>query len=153
MKFLLNIIILGLASVYAQAQVSHIGEVELLELDDRTATFQAEGYASKKGDTGNAAKELIFEKLFYEGIDGINDGEKVINNITPKNKFYLDKFFQGKNASMNRFIAGEELLGSVTKKDGRFYGVYTITIKYSLLIRDLEMNKLHEKQQPADLYH
>lgn len=145
-----TIITIGLASVLAQAQVRHIGEVELLEYDEKTATFQAEGIADKKGETGTAAKELIFEKLFYEGIEGVNDGEKLINNITPRNKFYLDKFFEGKNASMNRFVAGEELLGSIVKnREGKFSGSYTIVVKYKLLLRDLELNKLLVKQAEA----
>lgn len=144
MKKLLVFVIV-LAPVLLRAQVQHLGEVELLEFDGTLATIQADGIADKKNETATSAMCLVFEKLFYTGVEGLNNDEKIVTEtITSKNKFYFDKFFDGKNAAMNRFVSGYELLGKVEKDEsGRYKALYTIVVKYKSLLRDLELNKLY----------
>lgn len=142
--------IFGLVPMLVQAQVRHVGTVELLEFDDNLATFQVECQASKKGDVQLAAREFVFEKLFYEGVEGVNDDEKLINNLNNRNKFFLEKFFEGKYAPMYRFIAGDTLLDQISKNsDGKFTGTYTIVVKYRLLVKELKLNRLIVEPQPA----
>ncbi len=142
--FLLAAAILVAATVLAQTQ--HTGSVELMEIDDGIATFQVEGIASKKNDTCLSAKETVFHRLFDKGVEGFNNDEKIVETVTAKNKFYLEKFFEGKNAPMNRFVYGVQQTGSVSKNEsGMFVCFYTVSIKYKALSRDLVQNKLREK--------
>lgn len=135
-----------LAAVSAFAQVQHTGNVELMEIDNGIATFHVEGIASKKNDTMLSAKETVFHRLFDYGVEGFNNDEKLVETITAKNKFYLEKFFDGKNAPMNRFVAGVQQVGNPSKNEFDMYKCsYTISIKYKALSRDLVQNKLREK--------
>lgn len=135
-----------LAAVSAFAQVQHTGNVELMEIDNGIATFHVEGIASKKSDTMLSAKETVFHRLFDNGVEGFNNDEKLVETITAKNKFYLEKFFDGKNAPMNRFVAGMQQVGNPSKNEFDLYKCsYTISIKYKVLSRDLVQNKLREK--------
>ena len=110
-----------LAAVSAFAQVQHTGNVELMEIDNGIATFHVEGIASKKNDTLLSAKETIFHRLFDNGVEGFNNDEKLVETITAKNKFYLEKFFDGKNAPMNRFVAGVQQVGNPSKNEFDLY--------------------------------
>jgi len=142
--FLLTAAILAAATVLAQVQ--HTGSVELMEIDNGVATFQVEGIASKKNDVCLSAKETVFHCLFEKGVEGFNNDEKIVETITAKNKFYLEKFFEGKNAPMNRFVSGVQQAGGISKKEsGMFVCTYIVSIKYKALSRDLVQNKLREK--------
>lgn len=135
-----------LAAVSAFAQVQHTGNVELMEIDNGIATFHVEGIASKKSDTMLSAKETVFHRLFDNGVEGFNNDEKLVETVTAQNKFYLDKFFEGKNAPMNRFVTGVQQLGNPTKDEsGMFRCGYTILVKYRILSNDLVQNRLREK--------
>lgn len=133
-------------TVSSFAQISHTGAVEILEIDESVATFIVDGIASKKDDTLLSAKETLFHRLFDFGVEGFNDDNKLIETVTPKNKFYLEKFFDGKNAPMNRFVAGVQQNGNPLKDDSGMYTCkYAISIKYKALSRDLVMNRLMAK--------
>lgn len=135
-----------IAAVSTFAQVQHTGNVELMEIDNGIATFHVEGIASKKSDTMLSAKETVFHRLFENGVEGFNNDEKLVETITAKNKFYLEKFFDGKNAPMNRFVSGMQQVGNPSKNEFDMYKCsYTISIKYKVLSRDLVQNKLREK--------
>lgn len=135
-----------LTAVSAFAQVQHTGNVELMEIDNGIATFHVEGIASKKNDTMLSAKETVFHRLFDNGVEGFNNDEKLVETITAKNKFYLEKFFDGKNAPMNRFVAGVQQVGNPSKNEFDLYKCsYSVSIKYKALSRDLVQNKLREK--------
>ena len=75
-----------------QAQYKGVGEVELLELDETTATFKAEGLSEKKKDVLEAATKNLFYKLLYEGVEGFNDDQKLVEQ---EKKFWLENFFKG----------------------------------------------------------
>lgn len=125
------------------AQVQHTGAVEILEIDDNVATFQVEGIAAKKDATLLSAEETLFHRLFENGVEGFNNDEKLIETLNAKNKFYIEKFFDGKNAPMNRFISGVQQAGNPVKNSaGMFSCNYTIMIKYKALSRDLVQNHL-----------
>ena len=69
-----------------------------------------------------------------------------METVTAQNKFYLEKFFEGKNAPMNRFVAGVQQVGNPVKNGSNmFICSYTVSIKYKVLSRDLVQNRLREK--------
>lgn len=146
MKRLFLLVAAILAAVNVLAQVQHTGSVELMEIDNGVATFQVEGIASKKNDVCLSAKETVFHCLFEKGVEGFNNDEKIVETITAKNKFYLEKFFEGKNAPMNRFVSGVQQAGNISKNEsGMFVCTYIVSVKFKALSRDLVQNKLREK--------
>lgn len=135
-----------MAVLPSSAQIMHTGSVEILEIDGTVATFQVEGIASKKDDTLISAKETLFKCLFDKGVEGFNDDEKLVETENSKNKFYIEKFFEGKNAPMNRFISGVQQMGKPVRNSSDMYScIYTILIKYKALSRDLVQNHLRAK--------
>ena len=130
--------------VTAFAQVNHSGTVELLEFDGKTALFAVEGIAAKKGDVLQSAKETLFDRLLYTGIEGLNNDRKLMNKPREelRTKDYAVNFFKKRmHAYLKMDASGKqtslELLGSVTQQGPHFSGVYLIPIKYNTLVRDI----------------
>lgn len=126
------------------SQVNYSGNVELIDMseDSSLLTFSVEGIAVKKGDVEQAAKRTLFHKLLYEGVEGVNDGEKLVQH---EKKYLLEKFFEGKNnAPYNRFIKGVEQEGAIVKEDNDFKGTYNIVVKMNALIKDLKLNGIRD---------
>lgn len=133
----------------AFAQVNRGGTVELLEFDGKTALFAVEGLAAKKGDVLQSAKETLFDRLLYTGVEGLNDDRKLISKSREelRTKDYAVNFFKKRMHAYLKMDAGGkqtllELLGSITQQGADFSGVYLIPIKYNVLIRDLKTEGL-----------
>ena len=119
------------------AQIRHDGSVELLDVsDDNTrALFQVDGIAAKKGEIALSARETVFYKLFYEGVEGVNDDKPL---VTKAKNYYVENFFSKKNPAMNRFIVLEEQKGDVIRNtDGLFIGSFEMTINLKALMNAL----------------
>ncbi|MCD7898464.1 MAG: hypothetical protein LUH22_00890 [Bacteroides sp.] len=122
------------------AQEKFIGEVELLELDEKTATFRAEGFAEKKKDVLDAAKKTVFYKLFYEGVEGFNNDQKLVEQ---EKKFWLENFFKGSKAPYNGFVKGAQLEGKVDETPtGEYTGFANVVVNYESLIRTMKINQV-----------
>ena len=133
----------------AFAQVNHSGTVELLEFDGKTALFAVEGIAAKKGDVLQSAKETLFDRLLYTGVEGLNNDRKLMNKPREelRTKDYAVNFFKKRMHAYLKMDAGGkqtllELLGSITQQGAEYSGVYLIPIKYNVLIRDLKSEGL-----------
>ena len=133
----------------AFAQVNHSGTVELLEFDGKTALFAVEGIAAKKGDVLQSAKETLFDRLLYTGVEGLNNDRKLVNKPREelKTKDYAVNFFKKRmHAYLKQDPSGKnvqfEALGQVTAGSGGYSCVYLIPIKYNILIRDLKTEGL-----------
>lgn len=138
-----------LSGATAFAQVNRGGTVELLEFDGKTALFAVEGLAAKKGDVLQSAKETLFDRLLYTGVEGLNDDRKLISKSREelRTKDYAVNFFKKRMHAYLKMDAGGkqtllELLGSITQQGADFSGVYLIPIKYNVLIRDLKTEGL-----------
>lgn len=138
-----------LSGATAFAQVNRGGTVELLEFDGKTALFAVEGLAAKKGDVLQSAKETLFDRLLYTGVEGLNDDRKLIGKSREelRTKDYAVNFFKKRMHAYLKMDAGGkqtllELLGSITQQGADFSGVYLIPIKYNVLIRDLKTEGL-----------
>jgi len=135
-----NIVFAVLSCIVAgplNAQVRHDGSVELLDVsnDYARALFQVDGIAAKKGDVALSARETVFYKLFYEGVEGVNDDKPL---VTKANNYYVENFFGKKNPAMNRFIVLEEQKGDVIRNtDGLFIGSFELTINLKALTNAL----------------
>lgn len=138
-----------LSGATAFAQVNHSGKVELLEFDGKTALFAVEGIAAKKGDVLQSAKETLFDRLLYTGVEGLNNDRKLVNKPREelKTKDYAVNFFKKRmHAYLKQDPSGKnvqfEALGQVTAGSGGYSCVYLIPIKYNILIRDLKTEGL-----------
>ncbi len=138
-----------LSGATAFAQVNHSGTVELLEFDGKTALFAVEGIAAKKGDVLQSAKETLFDRLLYTGVEGLNNDRKLVNKPREelKTKDYAVNFFKKRmHAYLKQDPSGKnvqfEALGQVTAGSGGYSCVYLIPIKYNILIRDLKTEGL-----------
>jgi len=138
-----------LSGATAFAQVNHSGTVELLEFDGKTALFAVEGIAAKKGDVLQSAKETLFDRLLYTGVEGLNNDRKLVNKPREelKAKDYAVNFFKKRmHAYLKQDPSGKnvqfEALGQVTAGSGGYSCVYLIPIKYNILIRDLKTEGL-----------
>ena len=138
-----------LSGTTAFAQVHHSGTVELLEFDGKTALFAVEGLAAKKGDVLQSAKETLFDRLLYTGVEGLNDDRKLISKSREelRTRDYAVNFFKKRMHAYPKMDAGGkqtllELLGSIIQQGPDFSGVYLIPIKYNVLIRDLKTEGL-----------
>lgn len=138
-----------LSGATAFAQVNHSGTVELLEFDGKTALFAVEGIAAKKGDVLQSAKETLFDRLLYTGVEGLNNDRKMVNKPREelKTKDYAVNFFKKRmHAYLKQDPSGKnvqfEALGQVTAGSGGYSCVYLIPIKYNILIRDLKTEGL-----------
>ncbi len=138
--FLFLTLVIGIAFNMG-AQVKSVGEVELLEIDETTATFRAEGLSDKKKDVIDAATRNLFYKLLYEGVEGFNDDQKLVEQ---EKKFWLENFFKGGDkAPYNGFVKGVQLEGPVTELPSKEYrGFVNIVVNYESLIRTLKINHL-----------
>lgn len=133
----------------ALAQVNHSGTVELLEFDGKTALFAVEGIAAKKADVLQSAKETLFDRLLYTGVEGINDDRKLMNKPREelKTKDYAVNFFKKRmHAYLKPDATGKnvqfEALGQALTVTEGYSCVYLIPIKYNVLIRDLKAEGL-----------
>jgi|GEM_PF-1539973 len=136
------------ATAFAQV-MNHSGTVELLEFDGKTALFAVEGIAAKKGDVLQSAKETLFDRLLYTGVEGLNNDRKLVNKPREelKTKDYAVNFFKKRmHAYLKQDPSGKnvqfEALGQVTAGSGGYSCVYLIPIKYNILIRDLKTEGL-----------
>lgn len=130
------------------AQQNRTGNVELVEIDEDSGllTFSVEGFASRKSDVIISAKETLFYKLLYTGVEGVNDGKK---HIVHEKKYWLENFFEGKNAPYNAIIEGIEQEGAINKTTDGYYGTFNIIIKYKAFLRALRLNGIIDKETPV----
>lgn len=139
LRFFLTLVCLGIG-LCLNAQTKLIGQVELLELDETTATFRAEAFAEKKKEVLEVAQMTVFYKLFYEGIEGFNEDRKLVEH---ENKYWLENFFKGDRAPYHGFVKGAQLEGEVDRRStGEYHGFANVVIHYEALIRTLEINEL-----------
>ena len=143
-KSILSLLILSFTLSVASAQVQRTGNVELIDMseDFSQLTFTVEGIASRKADVDDSAMQTLFYRLFYEGVEGVNDGEKLIQH---DKKYWEEKFFVGKNnAPYHRFIRGIEQEGATVKEGDDFKGTFNIEIKYKALLKEMMLNGVRD---------
>lgn len=121
------------------AQQNRTGSVELTEVEDNgnILTFLVEGISEKKADVLVSAKETLIYKLLYEGVEGVNDGNKLIEH---ENKYWLTQFFAGKNAPYNAYLQKVVLEGVVQKDGTEFHGNHILVLNYKALLNALKVN-------------
>ncbi|MBO4263183.1 MAG: hypothetical protein J5871_00705 [Bacteroidales bacterium] len=136
---LLAVLAIVLSFFTLSAQQNRTGSVELTEVESGgdILTFLVEGIAGKKSDVIISAKETLFARLLYQGVEGVNDGKKLVEY---ENKYWLTQFFSGKNAPYNAYINKIEQDGPVQKAGTEYTGRYLIILHYKALLKCLKTN-------------
>lgn len=146
-NFLLITLLFACSTLTLSAQQNRAGNVELVEAsaDGNLLTFSVNGSANKKNDVIISAKETLFYKLLYQGVEGVNDGNK---HILHEKKYWLDNFLTGKNAPYNALIEGIEQEGPVSKTTDGYFGTFNIVLKYKAFIKTLRLNGVIDDASP-----
>jgi len=89
-----SILALIAVAIQATAQVREIygGAVEIMEMDDNSATFSSVGIDENDKKVLIAAEKNLFQKLLYDGVEGFNDDKPLVERDTP----ILNEFFHSK---------------------------------------------------------
>lgn len=91
LSFLLTLMAVA-QNATAQVRETYGGIVEIMEMDERSATFSSVGIDDDNKKVLLAAEKNLFQKLLYDGIEGFNDDKPLVERDTP----ILREFFHSK---------------------------------------------------------
>ncbi len=137
----LRILLLSLLAIYtthhATAQELYSNDVICVKADDNSAMVTASGIAQKKKDTYSMALKSIFNTLFLNGIDGVENGRPLVEK---EDTYYLKQFFSSRYML---FVKSYETIGEPERQPSKLYkGTVTAQILLGALKKDLIRNKL-----------
>lgn len=140
-----RLILWGLLSVYAihlTAQELYSNEVICVKADDNLAVITAAGISDKKKEVYNMALKSIFNAIFLNGIDGVENGQPLIGK---EDLYYMSQFF---GSRYMLFVKDYETAGEPVRQPSKLYkGTVTAQILLGALKKDLIRNKLMEKSE------
>ena len=100
----LRILLLNLLVVYTihfMAQESYSNDVTCMKADDNIAVITASGTAEKKKDVYNMALKSIFNAIFLNGIDGVENGQPLVGK---EDSYYMNQFFSSRYMLFVKFF-------------------------------------------------
>ena len=115
--------------------------VSLLSSEGSQATFSSAGRAMDKKEVEANAAKSVFYTLFYQGVEGINDGKPLVNQ---DNKLYTNSFFNSTNR-YSFYVVSIEEAQKPKKVAGSYRANYNVTVYIKRLMNDLISNKVHVK--------
>lgn len=115
--------------------------VSLLSSEGSQATFSSAGRAMDKKEVEANAAKSVFYTLFYQGVEGINDGKPLVNQ---DNKLYTNSFFNSTNR-YSFYVVSIEEVQKPKKVAGSYRANYNVTVYIKRLMNDLISNKVHVK--------
>lgn len=140
-----RLILWGLLSVYTihlAAQELYSNEVTCVKADDNLAIITASGISDKKKEVYNMALKSIFNAIFLNGIDGVENGQPLIGK---EDSYYMSQFF---GSRYMLFVKDYETAGEPVRQPSKLYkGTVTAQILLGALKKDLIRNKLMEKSE------
>lgn len=108
--------------------------------DGNVAVITSSGFSGKKKDVYNEALKSIFNALFFDGIQGVQNGKPL---VTKKNDYYIRQFFSTRYFF---FINGYDEIGKPEKQPtGLYKGGVKANVLLGALIKDLISNNLMDK--------
>lgn len=119
-----------------KAQEDYLQIVSLEKEIGIQGIFYSAGIADeKKGVEENAVKSLFYT-LFFQGVDGVNDGKPL---VCKPNEMYTKTFFNASARYAAYLVNVEEAVKS-KKIAGRYQGTMAITVKLRQLVNDVKKN-------------
>jgi len=139
----LRILLLGLLATYTihlTAQELYSNDLFCVKADDNLAVITASGIAEKKKDVYSMALKSIFNAIFLNGIDGVENGRPLVGK---EDSYYMNQFFSSRYML---FVKNYETVGEPVRQPSRLYkGTVTAQILLGALKKDLIRNKLMTK--------
>ena len=120
--------------------------VSCVKADNNLAVIAASGIAEKKKDVYSMALKSIFNALFLNGIDGVENGRPLVGK---EDSYYMNQFF---NSRYMLFVKNYETVGEPVRQSSRLYkGTVTAQILLGALKKDLIRNKLMTRAHGGDV--
>ncbi|MEJ8762939.1 DUF6175 family protein [Phocaeicola sp. HCN-40430] len=121
------------------AQEIYSNDVSCINNDGNVAKINASGLAEKKKEVYDNALKSIFNALFINGVDGINNGKPFLEK---ENSYYIDQFFKSR---YQLFIRNSTEEGKPEKlSSGLYKGRVTAEVLIDALIKDMVRNRVME---------
>lgn len=140
MKYVLAFCMILFGRFSLSAQEMYSNDVSCIDYDGNVAKIYASGLAEKKKEVCENALKSIFNALFVNGVNGINEGKPFLDK---ENKYYINQFF---NSRFNLFVRNYEEQGKPEKmSSGLYKGSVRAEILIGALIKDMVRNKVMAK--------
>lgn len=134
--------LLSVCAIHLTAQELYSNEVTCVKADDNLVIVTASGISAKKKEVYNMALKSIFNAIFLNGIDGVENGQPLIGK---EDSYYMSQFF---GSRYMLFVKDYETVGEPARQPSKLYkGTVTAQILLGALKKDLIRNKLMEKTQ------
>lgn len=137
MKKLLLLCTVMLASGMLTAQDNYSNDVTFVEKSGNTLTLRSAGMHAKKKEAPNMAVKSAFYTLFYNGVEGVNNGKPFISADNPS---YTKRFFDEGRYSV--FVKSYQETEGTVKQGNQYRSVVTVEIFEDALRKDLIRNKV-----------
>ena len=134
--------LLSVCAIHLTAQELYSNEVTCVKADDNLAIVTASGISAKKKEVYDMALKSIFNAIFLNGIDGVENGQPLIGK---EDSYYMSQFF---GSRYMLFVKDYETAGEPVRQPSKLYkGTVTAQILLGALKKDLIRNKLIEKSE------
>ncbi len=131
--FLIAVLLLSLSNTRAQ---DYIKDVYLVSQEGMNATFTSVGISANKKDVEQNAIEALFHTLFYDGVEEVNDGIKLVGTDKPS---YTKAFFNSSKHCL-KYVVDTKGNDKTKKMGNNYQGTFNITIRLNALIKDVQKN-------------
>ena len=106
-------------------------------------TFLSAGVGDGKDGCKANAIQSLFYTLFFQGVEGVDDGKPL---VVKANEKYTDSFFDFNKRYVHYLVETEEYV-KPKKSGGVHQGTYRITIRLTQLINDVRKNTGYREKQ------
>ncbi len=142
MRKILGIIVLFSLCVTALNAQEYLQIVTFETAAAGNATFTSAGHAEKKKELDENAVKSLFHTLFFQGVDGVNDGKPL---VTKPNPMYTNSFFNSQ-ARYAPYVLRVNEVAKPQKVGTLMQGTMRITIRLDQLIRDVRTNTGYQEK-------
>lgn len=140
MKYLVFFCMLLFGMFSLSAQEIYSNDVSCINNDGNVAKINASGLAEKKKEVYDNALKSIFNALFINGVDGINNGKPFLEK---ENSYYVNQFFKSR---YQLFVKNYSEASKPEKtSSGLYKGRVVAEVLIDALIKDMVRNKVMEK--------
>ncbi len=140
MKYLVFFCMLLFGMFSLSAQEIYSNDVSCINNDGNVAKINASGLAKKKKEVYDNALKSIFNALFINGVDGINNGKPFLEK---ENSYYVNQFFKSR---YQLFVKNYSEASKPEKtSSGLYKGRVVAEVLIDALIKDMVRNKVMEK--------
>ncbi len=136
MKKVAGILILYFLCVVSLSAQDYLQVVEYESTRGNNAIFTSAGQAVKKKELEVNAIKSLFHTLFFQGVEGINNGKPLVSKPKP---MYTNSFFD-RQARYIPYVVSVDEASKLTKTGGLMQGTMRITIRINQLINDVKTN-------------